>query len=155
MGYWVINKNLESHLFISEGLPWGMCYSLSSSKTLHIRECLQHPQCLSTQLLLSNAKVCMSWHSTRSDLPSSPSSEQSHHAIHLDVSSSTVFNLGMFSYTIHDSFLAVTWEKILLAAISSNRSITVFAENRCNMLRVTDLSGLVFFLGLKGKQECR
>ena len=79
---------------------------------------MQHPQCLSTQLLLSNANAWTNLHSTRSDLPSSPSSELSHHAIHLDVLSSTVFKLGMFSYTIHDSFLAVTWEKVLLAAIS-------------------------------------
>lgn len=32
MGYWVINKHLESHLLISEGHPWGICDPLSRPK---------------------------------------------------------------------------------------------------------------------------
>lgn len=50
MGYWVINKHLESHLLISEGHPWGICDPLSTFKTLHMK-CLHHPQCLSTPAL--------------------------------------------------------------------------------------------------------
>lgn len=126
MGYRVITKNLESHLFISEGHPWGIRYSLSSLKR-PTRAFGTSPVFIHT----APALQCKTLHKVT--LNQTWPSELGHHATPLHVLSSPVCKLRMFSYTIHESFLAVTWEKTLLAAISSNRSVTGFAERRSNV----------------------
>lgn len=143
MGYWVINKHLESHVLISEGHPWGICDPLSTFKTLHMK-CLHHPQCLSTPALnfcpATQPGLVFTWLWLK------------------DLLDWFWFRdlVDWFCSPTHltSPFLAAAWEKKLLSAISS--------EGSWQCLQRTDLTlchGLFssegFFLGLEWKQGCR
>lgn len=118
MGYWVINKHLESHLLISEGHPWGICDPLSRPKTLHTSSVCTIPQCLSTPALTFHPDIqpgfVLTWDWFRD---------------FVDWFGFWEFGgLILFSYTPHKSFFLAAdcnqqWGK--LAELAENRTNTV------------------------------
>lgn len=145
MGYWVINKHLESHLLISEGHPWGICDPLSRPKTLHTSSVCTIPQCLSTPALTFHPDIqqgfVLTWDWFRD---------------FVDWFGFWEFGgLIFFSYTPHKSFfLAAAWEKKLLTAISSEGSWQCLQRTELTLCHGL-FSSEGFSFGLEGKQGCR
>lgn len=123
MGYWVINKHLESHLLISEGHPWGICDPLSRLKTLHIK-CLHHPQCLSTPAL----NFCL----LLSQVLSSPGFDSGILGIDFDLG--IFLGLILLSYTPHKSFFSCSLGKKAAQCNQQWGKLAGLAENRTNIV---------------------
>lgn len=148
MGYWVINKHLESHLLISEGHPWGICDPLSRPQTLHTWSVCTIPQVFihTSSVLLSPSILLLTQAS------SSPGIVLG--ILWIDFDLGILWIDFVLLHNLTNPFLAAAWEKKLLTANSS--------EGSWQCLQRTDLTlcqGLFssegFSFGLEGKQGSR